>query len=864
MQHPFRICFLLTLFILFCTLAPVSIFASEGTVLPSLAEEIVTDDTSVPSIPEKPAAPSELLLSYDASHVTLTWPTVDSDSIEFRIYRSALPTDWSEAELIGSTPHNRFTDASAPTGAPCYYRIYTYDPVTGLTSDTFAENVTYPLNAVQLTVASVKTNQITLKWSPVTGADTYKIYRNGHLIASVSKTSFVDTSLTINTTYMYSVKAENHAYGTYSDSITLKASTTLQTPRISLQSKTYNSLFISWSEIPEVSGYEIYRSKSKSGTYTKIKTTTKTSYTDTKLSCGTTYYYKIKAYKTLDGNKYDSSFSSIKSCKPTLATPASKVKVSSYNSLTVSWEKVPGATSYKIYRSTSKNSGYKLIGSFKNPSSYIDKNLTHGITYYYKIQALYKSAASAFTQVSAAPKCKAPSLTLSQSSYKNLTLSWKPVTGAASYNIYRSTSKDGTYRKIGNVSGTQFTDSGLSQGNIYYYKVCSVRNNKTGDSSRIKSSKLYLAAPSGLSLRATGPSLKNGITLSWKKTVGATSYIIYRSANPNSGFKKIGTSAKNTYVDTKIKSLTTYYYKIKAINGSVASSQTATKSFIWAKTARYQLKSLTVGSGKSWTPELTLSPASATPSSCVYSSSNPKVATVNSKGVIKALSAGTTTITCKPCSSSSAATTIKLTVIDSAITVVLDPGHGGTDPGAVSTFNGITYRERDLNLKIAQYTQKALSAYKGVIVYLTRTSNDQKPDLEVRTEIAKDYLADLFVSQHLNSSPRFSANGAFVYTSVNPRYRMNGLAECILEHLETLGLQSHDIISLGYSYNPSLDYYGVLRHCVERKIPAVLIENAFISNASDVSKALSSSSKLKKIGVANAAAIAEYYDLSKK
>ena len=210
------------------------------------------------------------------------------------------------------------------------------------------------------------------------------------------------------------------------------------------------------------------------------------------------------------------------------------------------------------------------------------------------------------------------------------------------------------------------------------------------------------------------------------------------------------------------------------------------------------------------------------------------------------------------------------------IVVVLDPGHGGSDSGASG--NGL--REKDLTLKIAQYAKQELEKYAGVTVYLTRTS-DGYVGLKDRATYAKSVNADIFVSLHINSNKSTSPNGAGIYYP-NRNYNAsfsdigNGLATKIISKLTALGLNTwrSDVGGIiredeckdpdeEYMYPDGShgDYHSVIRNCKKEGIPAILVEHAFISNASDASNYLSSDEKLKKLGVADAQGIAEYYNL---
>lgn len=205
---------------------------------------------------------------------------------------------------------------------------------------------------------------------------------------------------------------------------------------------------------------------------------------------------------------------------------------------------------------------------------------------------------------------------------------------------------------------------------------------------------------------------------------------------------------------------------------------------------------------------------------------------------------------------------------DGSFVVVLDPGHGGSDAGACS--NGIV--EKVVNLKIAKYCKATLDTYDGIVTYMTR-STDVYVGLEDRVAYAKSVGADVFISFHNNSGSSV-AYGAEVYYP-NPSYNANvhnfgkGLAATIQSYLVELGLYNRGIKSRDYSTAAGAsqnltypdgsisDYYSVIRGSKAAGFPGVIIEHAFVSNGSDAAF-LSSDENLRKLGVADAVAIAEY------
>ena len=204
--------------------------------------------------------------------------------------------------------------------------------------------------------------------------------------------------------------------------------------------------------------------------------------------------------------------------------------------------------------------------------------------------------------------------------------------------------------------------------------------------------------------------------------------------------------------------------------------------------------------------------------------------------------------------------------------VALDPGHGGSEPGASA--NGLV--ERELTWKIALYCKEALESYANVEVVLTRGS-DEKVSLVERVNRAVDAGANVFVSLHLNSGPA-SGNGAEVWYPNDSSYRheLHGegaqLSGKILEKLTALGLtdrgikvrDSERVDGEGPFYYPDgsiQDYYTVIEASREAGIVGIIVEHAFLSNKSDSDK-LKSEAFLKELGYADAEGIAETYKLS--
>lgn len=274
---------------------------------------------------------------------------------------------------------------------------------------------------------------------------------------------------------------------------------------VRILSNTTDSLKVRWDKEYGVTGYRIYRSTSKDGKYTKVATVSNKSsntYTDGGLISGKTYYYKIRAYKTVGDENLYGDYSNVFYGKTKYPSQVKNLKQnSSYKTLIkLSWDKASYASGYRVYRATNKDGTYKKIGELSGGTNnnFTDKNVSTGKTYYYKVRAYRKVGnsrdyGSYSTKLKASTKCNTPVITVSSTSSKNtgnttktgkVKISWKKITGAYGYAVYRADSKTGSYKKIKTVtSGSTLNtiDEGLKTGKTYYYKVRAYRTADCGN-----------------------------------------------------------------------------------------------------------------------------------------------------------------------------------------------------------------------------------------------------------------------------------------------------------------------------------------------------------------------------------------------
>ena len=450
------------------------------------------------------------------------------------------------------------------------------------------------LSAPTVTGGNDAQGRPTLKWNAVSGAAKYEVYRarskDGDYIkySTVTGTSYTNISYIENgNTYYYKVRAldANGTAGAWSSivSVTYRAASTgtLSAPTVTGGNDAQGRPTLKWNAVSGAAKYEVYRARSRSGEYIKYSTVTGTSYTNTSyIEDGNTYYYKVRALKS-DGTA--GAWSSIVSVTyraastGTLSAPIVTGSTDSQGRPTLKWNAVTGAAKYEVYRARSKDGDYikysTVTGTSYTNISYIE----NGNTYYYKVRALKSDgtagAWSSVVSVTYKQTLSAPTVTGGNDAQGRPTLTWKAVTGAAKYEVYRARSKDGDYIKYSTVTGTSYTNiSYIENGNTYYYKVRALKSDGTAGAWSSIVSVTYRAASTGTlpAPAVTGGNDSQGRpTLKWKAVTGAAKYEVYRARSKDGDYIKYSTVTGTSYTNTSyIENGNTYYYKVRALDAN--------------------------------------------------------------------------------------------------------------------------------------------------------------------------------------------------------------------------------------------------------------------------------------------------------
>lgn len=511
-----------------------------------------------------------------------------------------------KADLFVSL-HNNSNVSSGPSGANVYYPNSNYNSGCGQTGKALAQIIESKLTDLGLASGGIhiRNSENGTKYPDGSAADYYGVIKrckeNG-IPALIVEHAFIsnpdDAKNFLSTDEQLKRLGVADATG-IAEYYGLKKGLGFN----SIESVSSTSLELNWSKVNGVTGYCIYRSASSGGKYTevaKVTPATQTTWTDTGLKPGTTYYYKIRTYTKSGSNitygKYSQAGFGVTVMRPVI----SSIKSKNSKTLVISWETVNNAANYEIYRATKKNGTYSRIATLAgvNRLSYTDKKIKAGKKYHYKIRSVSQSGKSTvysdYSEIVSARTAKMPTgVSVKSEATNTLRISWKAEPKTAGYHIKRSESAKGKYKKIATVQGGSvgfYDDATVKSNKTYYYKVQSFNYNGA-----TKGVSGYGSSASGKTIKKTTVKKIDASftdqTISWKKVKGVDGYIIYQSASQNGPYKKlkkISGAKKTSYKVTNLTPGTKYYYKVrtrKKVKGKVGYGSYTAACEAWTKIA---------------------------------------------------------------------------------------------------------------------------------------------------------------------------------------------------------------------------------------------------------------------------------------
>jgi len=263
-------------------------------------------------------------------------------------------------------------------------------------------------------MATAGNAQVILSWTTSANATSYNLKRSTTtggpytLLSSPTAASFTDTTVTNGTTYFYVVSAVNSAgEGANSSEVSARPTAPAQVPATptGLMATAANAqVSLTWAASATATSYNVKRSTTTGGPYTKISSPTATNFTDINLTNGATYFYVVSAVNATgeSANSAQTSAAPVALTQPP-AAPTGLIATGGNSQVSLSWTASSGAISYHLKRSTTTGGPYTQV-SAPTTTSFTDTGLTNGTTYFYVVSALNAVGESANSaQASATP-----------------------------------------------------------------------------------------------------------------------------------------------------------------------------------------------------------------------------------------------------------------------------------------------------------------------------------------------------------------------------------------------------------------------------------------------------------------------------
>lgn len=573
-------------------------------------ESALSDSVQATPPPAGAPTPPQALTAtpVSGSQIDLSWTASSGLPLRYRIYRSLTELDAFAFTVIDSVDHpvTSYSNSGLNSSTTYFYQVRAVNSIGESAPSNTGQATTNgpPLPAANLQITSVGSDSISLLWAPSNDGNPqyYRIFRAGSAGGPFSKidsvphpqNTFTNTGLTPATGYFYHIDAVNNfGSSAISNQVSETTNGVAPVPPTALQATVLSptQASLTW-QAPsgELEQYYIYRSTVTGSGYALIDSVDHptTAYSDNSLMPETRYFYVVSA-SNIWGESPFSNEDSVDTPGIIPSAPGSILAQGiSESRIDLSWKSSRFAEKYRVFRSLTSGAGYALIDSVNAPdSSYSDLGLDPNTEYFYQITAqnIWGESApseevSATTGNSGAPSAP-EELTVNPVSTTELRLEWLASTSGnpLCYRIFRSETPGSGFIAVDSVNHPQtvYINAGLSPSTQYFYRVSALNEFGESPASAEANATTFGAptVPEGLTAIAISA---GQIDLGWDVSSGEpVRYQIFRSLSSGGGFALIDSvdHPLNNYADSTLNELTTYYYKVAALNQWGVSAQTA-------------------------------------------------------------------------------------------------------------------------------------------------------------------------------------------------------------------------------------------------------------------------------------------------
>ena len=302
--------------------------------------KVYSEESNIVKATAKPQAPALKAGTIDSDSISMSWNAIGRAS-GYEVYRKDANSE--DYKLVKDLNATTYTDKGLAKGTEYSYKVKSYRVVDGVKvysgdSNSISAKIK---DSFKLNLEKTTRNSVEFSWDKIKDATGYEILRystaskkyvviddidfdklsdeDREASEEAEVYSYLDQGKTSATIYNYKVKAYNKVDGKkvyLKESEKLKATTTPLTPNVTVKSSSKKTARLTWKNCStRATGYKVYMATSKNGTYKLVKTTTAKSFTKYYLTSGKTYYFKVRAYRTVDGKNIYGDYSTIKSIR---------------------------------------------------------------------------------------------------------------------------------------------------------------------------------------------------------------------------------------------------------------------------------------------------------------------------------------------------------------------------------------------------------------------------------------------------------------------------------------------------------------------------------------------------------------------
>lgn len=455
----------------------------EVTDAPTNPPEVTDVPTEVPEITEQPTAASEV-----------TNPPEITEN----------PTEAPTEEIISDYTPVPATDAPTATPAPTDAEATEIpEPTISIAPDELDDLIIGRAleQPTGISASYERSGRITLKWTAVEGANAYAIYYKPawgseySLLGQSSGTTYSTTTPRMGTVYYYRIQA---LYVVGGQQVSQGAQS-LSFPYIALgdvviadpRGKDTSTIRLNWTPVAGATHYDVAMSLHDADDYKIVRTDLTGSLCDIRdISFNETYDFLVIPKRKLNsGDVITGLPSSNRMVGSPMETPSFTGYEWTETGLKLTWDAIPGAMGYVIYRRGFHETGYhKLMVSENTATTYIDTTMKPGEVYYYFVYSFRLAQPQGWRCFSLKGDIgmgvwlpKTTGLTAVSAQENSVRISWAATEGANKYDVYISTTPGGTPKANGRVSNAYGYHNSAVLGRTYYYRVRPVRIFSNGD-----------------------------------------------------------------------------------------------------------------------------------------------------------------------------------------------------------------------------------------------------------------------------------------------------------------------------------------------------------------------------------------------